>query len=135
MIKFFFVMVAALTVSSALVPQNAQAIPSASCLLNVGVGGWKAGNACASDSSKLEDTRVVNIVGGVMRWLLVLIGIFGVIAFVISGLMYMTAAGDDEQLGRAKKALKFAIIGVVVGLSGVIILSAIDTWLGGASEF
>ncbi len=47
----------------------------------------------------------------------------------------MTAAGDDEQLGKAKKALKFAIIGVVVGLSGVIILSAIDTWLGGASEF
>lgn len=66
-----------------------------------------------------------------MRWLLYLVGFLGVVAFVISGILYLTSAGDDDRIDRAKTTMIYAIIGVIVALMGVIIINAVDTWLGG----
>lgn len=61
----------------------------------------------------------------VMNWLLGLIGVLGVIAFVISGIMYLTSAGDEGQAEKAKSVMTFAIIGLVVALVGLIIVNAV----------
>lgn len=64
-----------------------------------------------------------------MRWLLYVVGFLAVIAFVISGVMYLTSAGNDDQIKKAKNTMIYAIIGVIVALSGLIIIRAVDRLL------
>ena len=67
-----------------------------------------------------------------MNWLLALFGIIAIIAFVISGIQYLVSAGDEGIAETAKRNMKFAIIGVIVALSGWIIISAITQALSGS---
>lgn len=71
------------------------------------------------------------IVTNIMRWVLGIFGVIGVIGFVISGFLYLTSAGQEAQIESAKKAMTYSIIGVIVGISGVVILQAVDAALRG----
>jgi hypothetical protein len=66
-------------------------------------------------------------------WLLAIIGTLSVIAFVVSGIQYLTAAGDEKNIETAKKNLTYSVIGVVVALSGLIIVTTISMILGGTA--
>ncbi len=70
-----------------------------------------------------------------MKWLLAILNILGILAFVISGVQYLTSAGDEDQAKTAKRNMQYAIIGVVVGLSGYMIITAIDKIFQGNSAF
>ena len=71
-----------------------------------------------------------------MSWLLGLVGFLGVIGFAIAGILYLTAAGDDDRIQTAKKAMLWSIVGVIVALLGVVIIQAADKMLSGeSSEF
>ncbi len=72
----------------------------------------------------LPDASIYNIVTNIMNWLLGLIGVIGVIGFAISGILYLTAAGDETQIGKAKKAMTYSIIGVIVALVGLVVLNS-----------
>jgi len=50
----------------------------------------------------------------VINYLLILAGLIAVIALVIGGFWYITAAGNEEQSEKGRKAIMNAIIGVVV---------------------
>lgn len=58
-------------------------------------------------------------------------GIVGVIGFAIAGIMYLTSAGQEEQIKLAKKAMVNSILGVVVAISGLVIIYAADALLAG----
>jgi multisubunit Na+/H+ antiporter MnhB subunit len=64
-----------------------------------------------------------------MLWLLGLLGFVAVIGFVISGIMYLVAAGDEKRQENAKRAMYYSIIGVIVGLSGLVIVYAVINML------
>ena len=81
------------------------------------------GGAC------LPRTRISVIVVNLLQWLLYIFGFLAVLAFVISGVMYLTSGGNDKMIDRAKEYMVWSIIGVVVALSGLIIMSAINAWL------
>ncbi|HBO16641.1 MAG: hypothetical protein UR69_C0004G0005 [Candidatus Moranbacteria bacterium GW2011_GWE2_35_2-] len=81
----------------------------------------------------LPESTIYGIVENIMYWLLGLVGIAGVIGFAISGIMYLTSAGDDDRMGTAKKAMIYSIIGVIVALVGLIALTAIRSMLGGSN--
>jgi len=68
-----------------------------------------------------------------MNWLLIIVGILGVVGFVIAGILYLTAAGDDTQIEKAKKAMVYSIVGVIVALLGIVILQAASAFLGGTN--
>lgn len=70
-----------------------------------------------------------------MRWLLSLVAIFAIIAFVISGFMYLTSAGDEDQAKTAKKAFTYALIGLIVSISGLVVITAVTRWMTGHSIF
>jgi hypothetical protein len=90
---------------------------------------WSTGLEKAK-SSDLPQGEVVDILLRLMNWLLSLVGVLGVIAFTISGIMYLTAAGDDSRMETAKKTMIWAVTGVIVALIGVVIVSTVDTVLG-----
>jgi cytochrome bd-type quinol oxidase subunit 2 len=77
---------------------------------------------------------ITDILQNFMYWLLMIVGILGVISFVISGIMYLTSAGDEKQIERAKKTLIYSIIGVIVAMLGVIVLQAVKSLLSGESS-
>lgn len=72
---------------------------------------------------------IYGIISNILDWLLTLVGIAGVIGFIISGLMYLTSAGDDAKMKTAKSAMMASIYGVIVALSGVVVVTAVDYML------
>ncbi|HDZ85451.1 MAG TPA: hypothetical protein ENH35_02825 [Candidatus Moranbacteria bacterium] len=85
----------------------------------------------APDNTNLPGGTVFNIISNLMKWLLALVGVIGVIGFAIAGILYLTAAGNEDRVSQAKKAMIMSIIGVIVALVGLVILQAVNAWLGG----
>ncbi len=77
---------------------------------------------------------LLGIITSGMNWLLIVVGILGVIGFVIAGIIYLTAAGDEGQIDRGKRTMINSIIGIIVALLGVIIIQAVKGLLGGNSK-
>ena len=70
-----------------------------------------------------------------MNWLMVVFGSIAIIAFVVSGIQYLTAAGDEKGLETAKRNMTYSIIGVIVALSAFVIIKAIDAALRMGTNF
>jgi len=86
---------------------------------NVGAGtGLPAGN-------------IFFIVFNLMQWILGIIGFVAIIGFCIAGIIYLTSAGDEDRQRKAKQAMTYSIIGVVVALSGFVIWRAVMGMLNG----
>lgn len=89
---------------------------------------WTQGFSNAN-SMDLPRGSVYDIISSLLSWLLAILGFIAILGFVISGLMYLTAAGDESQAERAKNAMKYSIIGIIVGLVGYVAVQAIDRLL------
>ncbi len=83
----------------------------------------------------LPDRLFIPIVQDLVTWMLVIFGFVAIISFLISGIMYLMAAGDEKTQEKAKKQMKWSITGVVVGLMGLVVMRAIDSLLRGGSYF
>jgi len=93
---------------------------------------WGIGQGNAQ-RSQLPAGSVTDIIMQIMYWLLGIVGFIGVIGFVISGILYLTATGDEEKITTAKKAMTWSIVGVIVALMGYVIIQAVDIMLGGGN--
>ena len=96
-----------------------------------GAGGWGKGLGDAGKHS-LPTGSISAIVFNLAAWLLLLLGSIALIGFVISGILYLTAAGNEERMETAKKGMIYSVIGVIVGLLGYVVVQAVNTWLGGS---
>ena len=74
---------------------------------------------------------IYGVVENVTDFVLSLIGILAVLAFVISGIQYLTAGGDEKAAEKAKNTMKQAVLGVVVVLSAYVIILTVEYILGG----
>ena len=46
-----------------------------------------------------------------------LVATLGTVMIIVAGIFYLTSAGSPERIGVAKKALIYAIAGIVIGLA------------------
>ncbi len=89
--------------------------------------GFSAENGtCWPTNTGLSEASLYDIIVAVMNWILAIVGFIAIIAFTISGVQYMTAAGDDSQIETAKRNMKYSVVGVIVALSGYIVIATID---------
>jgi hypothetical protein len=72
----------------------------------------------------LTNMSVFQLVTRVMNWMLGILGVLAVVFFVVSGIFYITANGDQEQIDKAKNIMLYAIVGLVIALVGLIIVNA-----------
>ena len=63
--------------------------------------GWSTGDY---SSMGLPTGTIYNIIKSIVLWMLGLFGFFGIVGFVISGIMYLTAAGDDDPAKESEAA-------------------------------
>jgi hypothetical protein len=94
-------------------------------------GGWALANPYG-----LPQGSILGIASNLLFWLLAIFAIAGVVGFVISGIFYLVAAGDEGTAEKGKNGIKWSIIGIIVGLSGFLIMQAVAALLsGGTSKF
>ncbi|MFZ2187071.1 MAG: pilin [Candidatus Moraniibacteriota bacterium] len=91
--------------------------------------GWNA-----MDSSLAGAKTLSAIALNVLNFLLSLVGVLGIIMLVIGGIMYLTAAGDEDRIDTGKDIVKYAIIGIVVALAALIIVTQIANLFAGGGE-
>jgi len=74
-----------------------------------------------------------NFFAQIINWFLGFIGLIAVVMFIYGGVLYLTAGGNDEQTGKAKKAMLYAVIGIVIVLLAYTIVGALTSGLEGLS--
>lgn len=94
-------------------------------------GFYLQAGVCFPGTTGLSSQPVAMLLMNLMNWLLGIFGFIAIIAFVISGLQYLLAAGDEGMAETAKRNMKYSIIGIIVALSGYVIIQAIDRALSG----
>lgn len=80
-----------------------------------------------AEATGLGSRDVRETVASIIRVALGLLGIVAVVIILIGGFKWMTAGGNDEQVGEAKKWIFSGIIGLAIILSAY----ALATWVIG----
>lgn len=107
------------------------AILFAQTALGQGQGqGWNKSNY---DMTGLPHPTLLQIITNISSWLLAIFGFIAVIGFVISGIIYLISAGDEDAQERAKRAMIYSITGVIVGLAGLVVIYAVGNLLSATS--
>ncbi len=94
--------------------------------------GWSPSNYSGTG---LPSGSISDIISNVVMWALGIFGFIAIIGFVVSGIMYLTSAGDDAAMKKAKSAMYYSLTGVIVGLIGYIIVYAVHSMLNAYSGF
>jgi hypothetical protein len=102
-----------------------------------GAGFTESAGVCFPTGTNLPDPSggITTIITNILYWILSIFGVLAIIAFVISGIQYILSTGDEKMIDKAKSSMKWSIVGVVVALSGLIIIYAIDRMLRGSGNF
>lgn len=88
------------------------------------VPGADKSTVCSSDYSgdKNPVAGKNGILSRVVNLALIGAGIVAVIAIIVAGFEYVISAGDSAKISRAKDAILYAVIGLVIAVSAEIIL-------------
>ncbi|HTK05178.1 MAG TPA: pilin [Candidatus Eisenbacteria bacterium] len=70
----------------------------------------------------LGGTTLELIIGRVISVILGLLGSISLVMFVYGGITWMTAAGNDEKIKKAKNTIVYAVFGLIVAFSAFGIL-------------
>lgn len=88
----------------------------------VGEGAQKA---CPTDSHGATTcgvTSINSLFGSITTILIFIIGAISIIMIIVGGLRYVLSAGDSKATSDAKNTILYAVIGVVVAISGYAII-------------
>ena len=90
--------------------------------------------AGSGSTSGLQNTTISSVIANLITWGLYIIGGLGVLGFVYSGFLYITAAGDDTKTGEAKKVMVYSVVGVLVALIGLIAMKTVIGVVGANNQ-
>ena len=88
--------------------------------------GWNMPNGPNGLPNKALDEVIMDITD----WVLGFAGIIAILVIVYGGLLYLTSAGNEDQMEKGKKTLMWGILGlVIIGISYAIVDVIVNTWL------
>lgn len=64
-----------------------------------------------------QEDDLIGLVTTIVQWILSFLGILAVLVILWGGFKWMTAGGDDDKVGEAKKLIINGIIGLIIVLS------------------
>ena len=65
-------------------------------------------------------------IGKVLTYFLTVVGIVSVIGIAVSGVLYLTAGGDERRVEQAKRWIVYTVAALVVTLIGYVILKLVS---------
>lgn len=78
-----------------------------------------------NDPSVAGAKTLTQIAMNVLNFLLAILGVIALVMLVVGGMYYTTAAGDSKQAETGKNIAKYAIFGVIVAMSAMVILQQV----------
>ncbi len=86
---------------------------SAKVLQGLGKTAQQANLGKVDSSGKAVESKDVSvIIGEIAQWLLVFLGVIFLVLMVYAGLLWMTAAGNDEKISKSKSIMASAALGL-----------------------
>lgn len=76
------------------------------------------------------DFVTCNVIPFIISVLVFLIIVGSLIMLIVGGIMWTTSGGDKEGMAKAKGAVTYAIVGLILGLSSFLILNTVMNFLG-----
>ena len=61
-------------------------------------------------------TQISDLISRILNWIARIIITISVIMLLFSAILYLTAGGSEERVGKAKGYLLYAIVGIVIAL-------------------
>lgn len=80
-------------------------------------------NQAATAGGVKSNKKLPAFIGGVIQSLLQATGMIFIVLIVYAGMMYMTAAGDEEKVKKSKKMISSTIIGLIIVMGAFAITS------------
>lgn len=94
-----------------------------------GTGSGVAGGETISLENPISFSSLGDLYGSIVTFVLSLVGAVAVIILIISGIMWITAAGNEERITSAKRMATAAVIGLIVVLASYAIISLVTSFL------
>lgn len=74
----------------------------------------------------IEDaTPIAEVLTNALSFLLSIAGILGILSLAVSGVLYMTAGGDERRSEMAKRAALFSVMGIATVLAALVIVTQV----------
>jgi len=64
----------------------------------------------------LTRTSILDLLNTILTWVDMAIFIIGVLIILYAAFMYMTAAGDEEKIGKAKRTFIYGLVGIGIAI-------------------
>jgi len=74
----------------------------------------------------IEDAPSLSLIlGNILSFALSAAGVVAILSFVVSGVLYASAAGDETRMRGTKNIMVFSVIGVAVCLSALVVVRTV----------
>jgi hypothetical protein len=84
------------------------------------------GIGIAHAAGVIEDaTPIAKVISNALTLILSLSGALAMLSFGVSGVIYITAAGDEGRMKQAKAGMMFSVAGVLVCICALIIVRTV----------
>lgn len=87
--------------------------------------GLEAQPISSIDEKTGGETSLRGLVLTIVDYFLGFLGLLAVIMVVYGGVTYVSSAGNDEAVGKAKKIIMYALIGIIVILLSIVVVRAV----------
>lgn len=93
-------------------------------------GGLTAPSGEGLDQTLTRATNAREFIINSINFALAFLGIIALAVVIYGGFLYVTAAGNEEQSGKGKKAITYAAVGIVIILASFAIVRTLIMFLG-----
>ena len=79
----------------------------------------------------LDKDTLTTVFDNIKEWVAEAIFILGILMVLYAAFLYMTSAGDDTKIDKAKKTFIYGIVGIIIALLAYGIWDAVESFLEG----
>lgn len=80
-------------------------------------------------SAQMQGITLDSLISSIKNASWKIFGIIAIVMFVVAGILFLTAGGDPEKVGTARKAFLWGVAGVVVGILAFSIITFVEALL------
>ena len=86
------------------------------------------------ETSGLQPVQLSIVVAQIIQVVLGLLGVIFIVLIIYAGFNWMTSAGNEDRIGKSKKTIAAAVIGLVIVLSAYLITAFVLSQLFEATQ-